>query len=59
MIVVIMPLSKYKKLYSHVIDFESASSKLFEDAVITENLSICSLKKDIIDKYGWTFWKIF
>ena len=30
-----MPLSKYKKLYSHVIDFELADPSLFEDAVIT------------------------
>ena len=48
-----MPLSKYKKLYSHVIDFELADPSLFEDAVITENLCICTLKKDIADKYSW------
>ena len=48
-----MPLSKYKKLYSHVIDFELADPSLFEDAVITENLSICSLKKENVDKYDW------
>ena len=47
-----MPLSQYKKkeLYKHVETFELADPKLFEDAVITENLSICTLKKDIADK---------
>ena len=38
-----MPLSQYKKkeLYKHVDSFELADPGLFEDAVITENLSIC------------------
>ena len=48
-----MPLSQYKKkeLYRHVESFELADPKLFEDAVVQENLSICTLKKDIADKY--------
>ena len=55
MLVCLQPLSKYKKkeLYKHVETFELAGSKLFEDAVITENLCICTLKKDIADKYSW------
>lgn len=50
-----MPLSKYKRkdLYRHVDMFELADPKLFEDAVITENLSISLLKKENVDKYGW------
>ena len=50
-----MPLSQYKKkeLYRHVEIFELADPKLFEDAVVQENLSICTLKKDIADKYTW------
>ena len=48
-----MPLSQYKKLYSHVIDFELADPKVFKDAVITENLSICALKKNTVDSYTW------
>ena len=53
--VVLMPLSKYKKkeLYRHVESLELADPKLFKDAVITENLCICTLKKDIADKYSW------
>lgn len=52
---VLMPLSYYKKneLYRHVETFELANPKLFKDAVITENLCICSLRKNIIDKYNW------
>ena len=55
MLVCLQPLSQYKKkeLYRHVKTFELADSKLFEDAVITENLCICTLKKDIADKYSW------
>lgn len=50
-----MPLSYYKKneLYRHVESFELADPKLFEDAVITENLCICTLKKENADKYTW------
>ena len=52
---VLMPLSCYKKneLYRHVETFELANPKLFKDAVITENLCICSLKKKEINKYSW------
>ena len=55
MLVCLQPLSQYKKkeLYRHVETFELADPKLFEDAVITENLSICSLKKENVDKYDW------
>lgn len=55
MLVCLMPLSQYKKkeLYRHVDLFELADPSFFEDAVITENLSICTLKKDIADKYAW------
>ena len=50
-----MPLSQYKKkeLYRHVETFELADPSLFEDAVITENLCICSLRKYTVDKYTW------
>ena len=50
-----MPLSKYKKkeLYRYVDSLELADPKLFKDAVITENLCICTLKKGIADKYSW------
>ena len=50
-----MPLSQYKRkeLYRHVESFELADPSFFEDAVITENLSICVLKTDIVDKYSW------
>ena len=42
MLVCLQPLSQYKKkeLYEHVETFELADPKLFEDAVITENLCI-------------------
>lgn len=52
---VLMPLSCYKKndLYRHVETFELANPKLFKDAVITENLSICLLRKENIDKHSW------
>jgi len=55
MLVALMPLSQYKKneLYRHVESFELVDPSLFKDAVITENLSICSLKKENVDKYGW------
>ena len=55
MLVVLQPLSQYKRkdLYKYVETFELANPKLFEDAVITENLCICTLKKDIADKYSW------
>ena len=48
-----MPLSQYKRkdLYRHVESLELANPKLFEDAVITENLCICTLKKSKTNKY--------
>ena len=51
----LMPLSQYKRkdLYKYVESFDLADSSFFEDAVITENLCICTLKKDIADKYSW------
>ena len=53
MLVCLMPLSQYKRkgLYKYVDSLEPADSGLFEDAVITENLCICTLKKYIVDKY--------
>ena len=55
MLVCLQPLSQYKKkeLYKHVETLELADPSLFVDAVITENLCICTLKKDIADKYSW------
>ena len=55
MLVCLMPLSQYKKkeLYRYVESFELADPKLFEGAVITENLCICTLKKKCVDKYVW------
>ena len=54
-LVVLMPLSQYKAkgLYKYVDSFELADPKLFEDAVITENLCICTLRKYTVDKYTW------
>ena len=50
MLVVLQPLSQYKKkeLYRHVETFDLADPSLFEDAVITENLSICLLNKTLL-----------
>ena len=50
-----MLMSNYKKkeLYRHVETFELANPKLFKDAVITENLCICKVKKCVLDKYSW------
>ena len=55
MLVCLQPLSQYKKkeLYKHVETFELADPSLFEDAVITENLCICALKKSETNKYSW------
>jgi hypothetical protein len=53
---VLMPLSYYNKkdeLYRYIEDFELANPKLFQDAVITENLCICTLNKKEINKYSW------
>ena len=48
-----MPLSQYKSnnLYKHVEDFRLADPEMFEDADITNNLCICTLRKDVVDKY--------
>ena len=53
--VVLMPLSKYKnkELFRYVETLELADPKLFEDAVITENLCICTLNKSETNKYSW------
>ena len=53
MLVCLQPLFQYKRkdLYKYVESFDLADSKLFEDAVITENLCICSLRKYTVDKY--------
>ena len=50
-----MPLFQYKKkdLYRHVESFELADPKVFKDAEITNNLCICMLKKENVDKYDW------
>lgn len=41
----LMPFSKYKSqhLYKHITKVELVDPKLFEDAIITDNLCICSL----------------
>lgn len=51
--VCLMPLSQYKSnnLYKHVEDFRLADPDMFEDADITNNLCICTLRKDVVDKY--------
>lgn len=51
--VCLMPLSQYKSnnLYKHVEDFRLADPEMFEDADITNNLCICTLRKDVVDKY--------
>ena len=53
MLVCIQPLSQYKKkdLYRHVDSFELADPKLFEDATISNNLCICSIKKLEVNRY--------
>ena len=50
-----MPLSQYKRneLYRHVESFELADPKMFEDAVITENLCVCEVKKNKVNKFSW------
>jgi len=53
--VVIQPLSQYKyqKLFEHIEKFELADPKLFEDAVITENLNISVVTKKKQNKFTW------
>lgn len=50
-----MPLSYYKKkeLYRHVETLELANPKLFEDAIVQENLCITACRKAAIDKFTW------
>ena len=51
-----MPLSQYKRneLYKHVESFELADPKMFEDAVITNNLCICEVKKAEVNKFEYS-----
>lgn len=53
--VVIQPLSQYKnqKLFENIESFELADPKLFEDAVITENLNISVVTKKKQNKFTW------
>lgn len=53
--VVIQPLSQYKnqKLFENVETFELANPKVFDDAAITKNLCICTIKKAKVNKYTW------
>ena len=55
MLVCLQPLSQYKAkgLYKHVETFELADPSVFEDAAITKNLCICTLKKENTDRYTW------
>ena len=53
--VCLMPLSCYKKksdeLWRYVVSMELADPEMFEDADITNNLCICTLRKYVVDKY--------
>ena len=53
--VCLMPLSCYKaeknELYRYVDEMGLADPEMFEDASITNNLCICTLRKDVVDKY--------
>ena len=51
--VCLMPLSQYKsnELYRHVDKIELADPEMFDDATITNNLCICTLRKSVVDKY--------
>ena len=53
--VCLMPLSCYKtranELWRYVVSMELADPKMFADATITDNLCICTLRKDVVDKY--------
>lgn len=53
--VVIQPLNEYKKqnLFEHIETFELADSKIFGDAVITENLNISIVTKKKQNKFNW------
>jgi len=51
--VCLMPLGQYKskELYRHIEDFRLADPKMFADADITNNLCICTLRKDVVDRF--------
>ena len=53
--VCLMPLSCYKteknELYRYVDKIELADPDMFEDADITNNLCICTLRKSVVDKF--------
>ena len=53
--VCLMPLAQYKKkdleLWRYVETFELADNEMFEDADIVRNLSICTLRKSVVDAY--------
>ena len=50
---IIGPLSMYKSNgnYRHVEDFRLADPDMFEDADITNNLCICTLRKSVVNKF--------
>jgi len=52
-IVCLMPLGQYKskELYRHIEDFRLADPEMFEDADITNNLCICTLRKSVVDRF--------
>lgn len=51
--VCLMPLSQYKskELYRHIEDFRLEDPEMFEDADITKNLCICTLRKSVVDRF--------
>lgn len=53
--VCLMPLSCYKKksdeLWRYVESMDLADPKMFADADITNNLCICTLRKDVVDRF--------
>lgn len=54
-IICLMPLSCYKKksdeLWRYVESMDLADPEMFEDADITNNLCICKLRKDVVDRF--------
>lgn len=51
-LIVLMPFSKYKanNLYKHVLSLEIVDPKSFKDAAITNNLCVCKLIKEEINR---------
>lgn len=53
--VCLIPLSCYKnksnELWRYVESMELADPKMFDDATITDNLCICTLRKSVVDKF--------